>query len=229
MSIWIWLSVCASINRKRPTGAVIASATGCSRFPGIDLRSRLQGHPVRLPRVLAPLRQILPGPVRRFRDRDRVRGLCAGIVAAGRRGRDALLRAPGRLLLQAQYLAGRVAHLQHDAEAQSVGAAAALLFSDRHRPRAAVDRFRIARGDHLPRNRPGPAPADRRALHGADDHGAAFGFVGARARHRDARPAGSEDARLPVPTAARADLKLPPEPGAIVWTAALQGDIPPTR
>ncbi|MGY2933901.1 hypothetical protein ACVWZ6_003503 [Bradyrhizobium sp. GM6.1] len=78
-------------------------------------------------------------------------------------------------------------------------------------------------------NRPGTAPADRRAFHGSDDHGAAFGFVGARARHRDARAAGNEDARLPVPTTARAELKLPRGPGAIVWTAALQGDIPPTR
>ena len=51
------------------------------RRPGV--RRGLHRHPVRLSGVLAPLRQVVSGAVRRFRDRDRADRACARARAAG--------------------------------------------------------------------------------------------------------------------------------------------------
>ena len=61
------------------------------------VRALLHRHPVRLPRVLAPLRQIVSGAVRRFRNRDRADRACARAGIAGRRNCDAVLFAAARL------------------------------------------------------------------------------------------------------------------------------------
>ena len=74
------------------------------------VRPRLQRHAVRLPGVLAPLRQVVSGAVRRLRDRDRADRARARARAAGRRGRDALLLAAARIGLEAHHLARRLPH-----------------------------------------------------------------------------------------------------------------------
>ena len=66
------------------------------------LRPRLHRYSVRLPGVLAALRQIVSDPVRRLRDRDRIDGACAGAGIAGGRDTDAVLFAAGRIGLEAR-------------------------------------------------------------------------------------------------------------------------------
>ena len=95
------------------------------------VRPGLQGYPLRLPRVLAALRQILSGAVRRLRDRNRIERPRARTGAAGRRDRDALLRPARGIVQQAQHLARRFADPRHHPETLPVGKAAALLHRDR--------------------------------------------------------------------------------------------------
>ena len=96
-------------------------------LPLLGVRPGLQGYPFRLPRVLAPLRQILSGAVGWFRDRNRVQRACARTGAAGRRNRDALLCPPRGIVQQAQHLARRFPDSRHHPEALPVGKAAAVL------------------------------------------------------------------------------------------------------
>ena len=70
----------------------------------------VQRHAVGLPGLLAPLREILSGALRRLRDRDRAHRPCARTRAAGRRGGHAVLRAARRLGVEAQHLARRLSH-----------------------------------------------------------------------------------------------------------------------
>ncbi len=58
-------------------------------------RPRLHRYPVRLPGVLAPLREIVSDPVRRLRDRDGIDRACARARIAGGRDGDAVLFAAG--------------------------------------------------------------------------------------------------------------------------------------
>ena len=77
---------------------------GNKLFTGLlvqPVRPQLQRHLLRLPRLLAPLRQELPGAVARLRDRDRDQRPRAGARHAGRRDGDRLRRAPRRLGVQA--------------------------------------------------------------------------------------------------------------------------------
>ena len=66
------------------------SARPCDRQPAADrlrrhrVRRGVHRHAVRLSGVLAPLRQVFPGAVRRLRDRDRADRACARARAAGR-------------------------------------------------------------------------------------------------------------------------------------------------
>ena len=168
------------------------------RLSLVGVRPGLQGHSVRLPRVLAALRQILSGAVGWLRDRDRIDRPRAGTGAAGRRDRDALLRAAGGIVQQAQHLARRFSHSRHHPEALPVGKAAALLHGDRHLPDAGLDRPRRPGHRHLSRDRPRSAPADRGAVDGPDDRGGAVGIIGAGARYRDARAPRDEAAGLSV-------------------------------
>jgi len=68
---WWWAFV--SIRRKRLTGPAIAPAIDADRLPLVGFRSSLQGYAVRVPRVLAALRQILSGAVGWFRNRNRAK------------------------------------------------------------------------------------------------------------------------------------------------------------
>ena len=174
-----------------------------TEFPLVGVRPGLQGYSFRLSRVLAPLRQILPGAVGRVRDRNRIERARAGAGAAGRRNRDALLCAAGGLVQQAQHLARRLPDSRHHPETLSLGKAAALFHRDRRVPDAGFDRPRDPHHRHLSRGGPGSAPADRGAVDGPDDRGGAFGVLGAGARYRDARPARDEAARLSGPAAGR--------------------------
>ncbi len=64
------------------------------RAADADVRHVVQRHPDRLPRVLAPLRQKLPGPVGGVRDRDRDQHPRARARHAVRRAADRLFRPP---------------------------------------------------------------------------------------------------------------------------------------
>ena len=81
-------------------------------------------HIVRLSGVLPPLREIVSDPVRRLRDRDRADRSCARARIAGRRDRDAVLLAAGRIVFQAVDLERRLSHSLDGAEALSRRAAA---------------------------------------------------------------------------------------------------------
>ena len=169
------------------------------RLSLLGVRPGLQGYSVRLSRVLAALRQILPGAVGWFRDRNRAERPRARTGAAGRRDRNALLRPAGGIVQQAQHLARRFSDSRHHPETLPVGKAAALLHRHRDLSDAGFDRPRDPRHRHLSRGRPRSAAADRGAVDGPDDRGGAVGVVRAGARYGDARTPRDEAAGLFVP------------------------------
>ena len=122
---------------RRPRGGGLP-ARPSRRQPAADrlrracVRPVLHRHAVGLPGVLAALREVVSGAVRRLRDRDRADRACARARIAGRRDADAVLFAAGRLGLQAQHLARRLPHPADDPAALSRGAAAAAVHRPRH-------------------------------------------------------------------------------------------------
>ena len=70
---------------------------------------------------------------------------CARTGAAGRRDRNAVLRAAGGIVQQAQHLARWFSDSRHHPETLSVGKAAALFHRDRHIPDPGFDRSRRSR------------------------------------------------------------------------------------
>ena len=154
----------------------------------VGVRPGLQGYPVRLSGVLAPLRQILSGAVGRFRDRNRTHRARARTGAAGRRNRNAVLRPAGWIVQQAQHLARRFPDSRHHPEAVPLGKAAALFHRDRHFPDAGFDRSRDPGHRHLSRGGHRSPAADRGSVDGPDDRGGAVGVVGPGAGYGDARP-----------------------------------------
>ena len=100
------------------------------------VRRDVHRHPVRLPGVLAPLREIVSGAVARLRDRDRADRACARARAAGRRDRDAVLRAPGGLGVEALDLARRLPHPAAPSSSSTARSGRCAFFSaHRHRAR----------------------------------------------------------------------------------------------
>src|SRR3546814_9877166 len=68
------------------------------------VRAEFRGHPVRLSRVFAAVRQELSGAVDRFRDRNRDQRPCARTQDARRRNRHALFRADRGFGIEALHL-----------------------------------------------------------------------------------------------------------------------------
>ena len=111
----------------------------------LGLRRDLHRYSLRLSRVLAPVREVISGPVARIRDRDRAFRSRARARAGGGRGPDALLRAAGRLGVEAQHLARRLAHSVHHRRALPLGAAARFFLrarQSRSRSSPSASRFR---------------------------------------------------------------------------------------
>ena len=97
------------------------------RHRGEDLRQPGRRHAVRLPGLLAPVRQELPGAERRVRDRDGTDRPCAGTAHADVRRRDALQGPPARLRQQAADLLRRLPHPEADPGAGEGGTPAPVL------------------------------------------------------------------------------------------------------
>ncbi len=91
------------------------SPRSCPRQPAVHrpprqpVRPQFQRHLLGLPGLLAPLRQVLPGPLAGLRDRDRDQRPRTRARHARRRGRNRLRRPPGRLAFEALHLARRLA------------------------------------------------------------------------------------------------------------------------
>ena len=80
---------------------------GNKLFTGLlvgPVRAQLQRHLLGLPRLLAAVREELPGPFCGLRDRDRDERPRARAEDAGRRGRNRYARAARRLAVQALHL-----------------------------------------------------------------------------------------------------------------------------
>ena len=126
-----------------------ARVTRCAGVPpGPPLRNRLltgwrarcsatrHGHPLRLPRVFAPFRAIVPGAVEGFRDRNQLAVHALVCACPSAKCANPLRRAP-RDRQQAQYLARRLAHPAHDRPAREKGTSLRVLRLHRQRARVA--------------------------------------------------------------------------------------------
>ena len=112
------------------------------------------------------------------------------------RGPDALLRAAGRLGVEAQHLARRIAHSVHHRRALPLGAAACVLLRHRHRARGHFRRPRDPDLRDLSRAGHGSARSHRDPFHRPDAAGLSLDRRRSRARYRDPRTARDEAARL---------------------------------
>ena len=99
-------------DRRLPPRAPLRQRAA-DRHGAVDLRRPHHRHAVGLPRLLAPLREELPGARRRLRDRDRVHRPRPRTDAAGGRGRHRLQGAAGGLGQQAPHLQRRFPHPAH--------------------------------------------------------------------------------------------------------------------
>ena len=110
------------------------------RLLRLGVRRDLHRHSLRLPRVLAPVREVVSGAVARVRDRDRADRARARARAAGGRGRDALLRAAGRARRRSSAPGATVCASCSPSSGSTARSGRLPFFSGaRHRPR---DRFR---------------------------------------------------------------------------------------
>ena len=133
------------------------------RLRGPHVRARLHRHPFRLSGILATLREIVPDPLRRFRNRDGADRPRARARIAGRRDGNALFLAAERIGFEAVDLERRLPHSLDGLQALPRGAAAVAVRGVRHRSRQYIDRPRHPDLHHLRAGRRGPAPADRGA------------------------------------------------------------------
>ena len=96
-------------------------------FFACGFRRDVHRHSVRLPRVLAALRQVVPGAVEGFEIETELDRPCARARAAGGRDATPYYARPGRIGVEAQHLARWLAHPGHDRQALPLGAAAGFL------------------------------------------------------------------------------------------------------
>ena len=100
-----------------------ASATASDGPRALPVRQASRRHAVRLPRVLAPVREELPVARREFEIETELTVHALQMRDADRRGRDDLRRAAARLDEQAAHVPRRLAHPAHDRAARQGRAA----------------------------------------------------------------------------------------------------------